>query len=112
MTAGVVWGCLIGALVPLHRTLIQINSPEHMVGRIMGVNQVHSEVGHLLPLTVAPALAALFGVQTTMMWSGVVTVVAALLFWPGATRLDLTRRGEVPVPEMPDPDVEPFAAGH
>lgn len=112
MTAGVVWGVLIGCLVPLHRTLIQINSPDEMVGRIMGVNQMHSEVGHLLPLTVAPFLAARFGVQATMLSSALVTAVAAFMFWPGATRLDRTRQVEVPVPEMPDPDVEPRAAGH
>jgi predicted MFS family arabinose efflux permease len=112
MTAGVIWGCLIGALVPLHRTLIQVNSPEQMVGRIMGVNQVHSEAGHLIPLTVAPALAALLGVQATMMWSGLVAVVAAAMFWPGATRLDRARTFEVPTPQMLDPDVEPRAAGH
>jgi predicted MFS family arabinose efflux permease len=112
MAAGVVWGVLIGGLVPLHRTLIQINSPDEMVGRIMGVNQMHSEVGHLLPLTVAPFLAARFGVQATMLSSALVTALAAFIFWPGATRLDRSRQIEVPVPEMPDPDVEPRAAGH
>jgi predicted MFS family arabinose efflux permease len=112
MTAGVVWGALIGVLVPLHRTLIQVNTPEDMVGRIMGVNQMHSEVGHLLPLTIAPVLAASFGVQATMLASGVVAAVAAALAWPGATRLDQTRMVPVPPPEIPDPDVERRAPGH
>jgi MFS transporter, DHA3 family, macrolide efflux protein len=112
MTAGVVWGVLIGMMVPLHRTLIQLNAPEDMVGRIMGVNQMHSEVGHLIPLTFAPVLAARFGVQGTILSSGIVVLVAAFLFWPGADRLDRTRHREVPVPGVPDPETGPMSLGH
>jgi predicted MFS family arabinose efflux permease len=112
MTAGVIWGVLIGLFVPLHRTLIQVNTPDELVGRIMGVNQMHSEVGHLIPLAVAPSLATLFGVQQTMLASGLVAAIAAFVFWPGARRLDRTRRIEVPPPGIPDPDAEPRAAGH
>jgi predicted MFS family arabinose efflux permease len=111
MTAGVVWGVVIGAMVPLHRTLIQVNTPEPLVGRIMGVNHMHSEVGHLIPLTFAPALAGVFGVQTTMLGSGLVAAAAAILFWPGATRLDRTRVVEVPAPKVPDPEDEPRSIG-
>lgn len=111
MTAGVLWGVIIGAMVPLHRTLIQVNTPEPLVGRIMGVNHMHSEVGHLVPLTFAPALAATFGVQTTMLGSGLVAAAAAILFWPAATRLDRTRRVVVPAPEVPDPEEEPRSIG-
>jgi predicted MFS family arabinose efflux permease len=112
MTAGVIWGALIGVLVPLHRTLIQVNTPEDLVGRIMGVNQMHAEVGHLLPLAIAPVLAANFGVQATMLASGLVAATAAVLAWPGAKRLDRTRKVEVPAPSILDPDAEPRAAGH
>ncbi len=111
-TAGAVWGLVIGAMVPLHRTLLQINSPEHMVGRIMGVNQMHSEGGHLIPLTFAPALAAVFGVQRILVASGLVVLVASALFWPGARRLDATRQVEVPAPVVPDPEAGPLAHGH
>ncbi len=112
MTAGVIWGVLIGMLVPLHRTLLHINTTERMMGRTMGVNQMHSEVGHLIPLTFAPVLAATFGVQGTMLSSGVVVLGAAFLFWPGATRLDRTRQREVPSCEVPHPDTEPLSLGH
>jgi len=112
MTAGVVWGVIIGTMVPLHRTLIQVNTPEPLVGRIMGVNHMHSEVGHLIPLTFAPALAAAFGVQATMLGSGLVVALAAILFWPGASRLDRTRDVAVPAPEIPDPEEEPRSVGH
>src|SRR5690606_27505283 len=46
--SGFCWGLVIGQMAPLHRTMLQINSPENALGRIMGVNHVHSEVGHLL----------------------------------------------------------------
>lgn len=111
MTAGVVWGVIIGAMVPLHRTLIQVNTPEPLVGRIMGVNHMHAEVGHLIPLTFAPALAATFGVQSTMLASGLVVAAAAMLFWPGAVRLDRTREVSVPKPEIPDAEAEPRSVG-
>lgn len=111
MTAGVLWGVIIGAMVPLHRTLIQLNTPEPLVGRIMGVNHMHSEVGHLIPLMFAPALAASFGVQSTMLGSGLVALSAALLFWPAASRLDRTRATPVPAPEIPQPEAEPRSVG-
>lgn len=111
-TAGVVWGLLIGAMIPLHRTLLQVNSPEHLVGRVMSVNQMHSEGGHLIPLTFAPALAAVFGVQNTLVSSGIVVLISAALFWPGARRLDATRQVEVPAPVVPDPEAGPLAQGH
>ena len=65
VVAGVFWGLIIGVMAPLLRTLIQLNSPEDLMGRITGVTQVHSEVGHLLPLAIAPVLAGIFGVQRT-----------------------------------------------
>ena len=111
-TAGAVWGLVIGTMIPLHRTLLQINAPESMVGRVMGVNQMHSEGGHLIPLTFAPALAAVFGVQNTLISSGIVVLVSAALFWPGARRLDATRLVEVPVPGIPDAETGPLPAGH
>src|SRR5690606_35947931 len=31
-TAGALWGVVIGTMIPLQRTLLQINAPESMVG--------------------------------------------------------------------------------
>lgn len=106
------WGVIIGMMVPLHRTMIQINSPEHMVGRIMGVNHIHSEVGHLVPLAVAPLIAAALGVQTTLLLSGSLLAVVAILFAAPARRLDRTRMVLVPPPGLPDPDEEPKSISH
>lgn len=106
------WGMIIGVMAPLHRTMIQLNSPDGMVGRIMGVNHVHSEVGHLIPLAIAPAVAGVFGVQTTLLVSGVMVALVASLFWPAAADLDRTREVEVPPPGLPDPADEPKSVGH
>ncbi len=106
------WGIIIGLMAPLHRTMVQVNSPGPMVGRIMGVNHIHSEVGHLLPLAFAPGLAALFGVQSTLIGAGALVAVIALLFARPARRLDRTREVKVPPPGLPDPEDEPKSMSH
>ena len=112
VVAAPLWGVIIGQMAPLHRTMLQINSPENAVGRIMGVHHVHSEVGHLLPLAFAPAVAAALGVQQTLLASGLIVAVVATLFSRGARRLDRTRVVEVPPPGLPDPADEPKSVGH
>ncbi len=112
VVAGVFWGLLIGAMAPLLRTLIQLNTPEALMGRITGVTQVHSEVGHLLPLAIAPFLAGVFGVQRTLNYTGLALAVFAMLFVPMATRLDRTRTVDVPPTGLPDPSDEPRSVGH
>lgn len=112
LVAAPFWGVIIGVMAPLHRTMVQLNSPEEMVGRIMGVNHVHAEVGHLIPLAIAPAVAGALGVQSTLLVSGVMVVVIAAAFWPAAVGLDRTRGVEVPAPGLPDPAEEPKSVGH
>ena len=110
--AAPIWGLIIGMMAPLHRTLIQVNSPDAVVGRIMGVNHIHSEVGHLIPLVFAPALAAWLGVQTTLLAWGAVVALGALMFVGVAGRLDETRQVSVPRPGLPDPEEEPKSISH
>ena len=112
VVAGVIWGSVIGLMAPLHRTLIQLNSPEELVGRISGVTHVHSEVGHLMPLAVAPALAAAFGIQATLIGAGLTVILIAVVFLPTAGRLDRTRTIEVPPTGLPDPSDEPKSVTH
>jgi predicted MFS family arabinose efflux permease len=112
VAAGVVWGLIIGTMAPLHRTLIQLNSPDEMIGRITGVTHVHSEVGHLIPLLIAPALAGAFGVQPSLLYSGFAVMLIAMLAFPIAARLDRTREVEVPATGLPDPTDEPKSVGH
>jgi hypothetical protein len=106
------WGLVIGAMAPLLRTMIQINSPEEMLGRITGVSQVHSEVAHLLPLAVAPWLAGIFGVQRSLILAGVVVGLLAMAFYPQARRLDADADRVAPPPGFPDPSTEPRSVGH
>jgi MFS family permease len=75
----IVWGVIIGVADVLLRTLIQADSPDDMVGRIAGASQMHRQAGELLPLAVAPALAALFGVQAVLIGGGLTLSVVALL---------------------------------
>lgn len=112
VAAGMTWGLIIGTMAPLLRTMIQINSPEKMMGRITGVSQIHSEVAHLLPLAFAPWLAAKFGVQPSLILAGAVVGLLVMSFYPEARRLDQTRRVAVPKPGFPDPSTEPRSVGH
>jgi predicted MFS family arabinose efflux permease len=112
VAAGVFWGLLIGIMAPLLRTLIQLNTQDEMMGRITGVTQVHSEVGHLLPLAIAPLLAGAFGVQATLIYAGVALAIFAMLFYPTATKLDRTRSVQVPRTGLADPSDEPRSVGH
>jgi predicted MFS family arabinose efflux permease len=106
------WGLIIGQMAPLHRTLVQLNAPEDMVGRIMGVNHIHSEVGHLVPLAFAPAIAAQLGVQQTLLASGTIVAVVAIVAFVPARRLDRTRSVSVPRTGLPDPTDEPKSVSH
>ncbi len=85
--AALVWGFLLGAMIPLTRTLIHEHSPNDLIGRIQGTLQIHNEFGALLPLTFVPALAAVFGVQPVLVGGGVWLTVAGLAALPLARRL-------------------------
>jgi MFS family permease len=88
----IVWGVIIGVADVLLRTLIQADSPDELVGRIAGASQMHRQAGELLPLAVAPALAAAFGVQAVLVGGGLVLSVVALLTLGEARAVDrLTR---------------------
>lgn len=91
VAGGFVWAVMIGLFVPIVRTMLHVNSPRPMVGRVMGVSQMLSEVGKLAPLTAAPVLAAAFGVQETLAGGGLLLGIAAFAFWRVAKHLDDTR---------------------
>ena len=95
----VVWGFVIGLFFPLLRTLIQLNSPEELVGRITGIMQVHMNGGELLPLAVVPSLAAVWGVQRVLIGAGVVLGVVGVAATWEARAIDRIRTVEVPAPE-------------
>ncbi len=83
-----IWGLVIGAAEPLMRTMMHVASPEGYVGRVIGTAQYHRSAGELVPLAYAPALAAAFGVQATLIAGGVVVAAVVLASWPVAASID------------------------
>lgn len=106
---GFAWGLIIGTFAPIVRTLIHLNSPDGMVGRITGTVGVHSEAAKLVPLVFAPALAVVVGVQPALAVSGLGLAVIAAVAWPAARRLDATRVRELPPVETPLVQDEPIS---
>ena len=88
---GIVWGLMIGLFAPAVRTMLHVNSPKTMVGRVMGTSQSLAEIAKLGPLVAAPALANLFGVQETLAVVRVVLIAIAALSWRFGSTLDETR---------------------
>jgi MFS transporter, DHA3 family, macrolide efflux protein len=109
VVGAVYWGIVLGAWFPLVRTLLQLDTPDRFVGRVMGVNQTHNQVGELLPLAFAPALAAHFGVQPVLVASGVCLMVLALLGMPEAVAVDRRRRAAPVVAVTMEPLEEPIS---
>lgn len=105
-----VWGVFIGAVAPLLTTLIQLDTPTPLVGRVMGVAQLHRNAGELLPLAFAPAMAAAFGVQTALVLGGIAVAIVAVAVLPYASRLDRAghRVGRAPVSRL-EPYDEPIS---
>jgi DHA3 family macrolide efflux protein-like MFS transporter len=91
VVGAIYWGVVLGAWFPLVRTLLQLDTPDGLVGRVMGVSQAHNQVGELLPLTFAPALAATFGVQPVLVASGICLMALAMLGLPEAVAVDRAR---------------------
>ncbi len=96
------WGLTLGGFLPLVRTLIQINAEEQVMGRVMGTTQVHGEAAKLLPLLIAPAMAAMLGVQLALLAASAVLTAVASAMLRTARRLDRTRDVAVPPPGTPD----------
>lgn len=103
-SGALVWGAVIGFMDPLLRTLVQAASPPDLVGRIAGASQVHRHAGELLPLAFAPALAAAFGVQATLIGGGVALAIVVGAGFLEAVSVDSTRK----VPAAP---AQGFAPG-
>lgn len=85
------WGMAIGAMEPLLRTLVHLDSPHEYVGRIVGTLQWHRTAGELLPLAFVPTLAVSLGIQQTLMAGGVLVAIAALGSFGTARAIDRHR---------------------
>ena len=112
VAGAVYWGVVLGVMFPLMRTLIQLATPDHLVGRVMGTTNVSSHIGELLPLTFVPVLAAVVGIQPVLVGSGIVLILVALLTYREGARIDRIHPGEAldPVPlDIADEPVTPNA---
>lgn len=89
---GLVWGLFIGALEPLLRTLMHLDSPHEYVGRIVGTSQWHKSAGELVPLAFVPALAANLGIQQTLIGGGIVVSLVAIVGFREAVAIDRGKR--------------------
>jgi hypothetical protein len=81
---------------------MQLDTPEEYLGRVMGTAQVHRSGGEILPLALAPGLAAAFGVQPVMIGGAVLAAVVAFATLPHAASIDRsghTARGPVRLDE-------------
>lgn len=87
----IAWGSVIGMVEPLLRTLLHRDTPTEIVGRVMGTSETHRRGGELLPLAFAPALAARFGVQATLIGGGFVVAAIAALGFAEAAAIDRER---------------------
>lgn len=97
LVGAVYWGMVLGALLPALRTMAQIDTPDPLLGRVTGVLNTHQTVGELLPLTIMPVLAALVGVQMTLVAAGVVLAALSAVLLPWAGALDRGRNpGRLP----------------
>ena len=96
VVGAIVWGTLLGALMPLLRTLVHLHTEDGFVGRVMGTFNVAHGAGEIVPLAVAPALAGALGVQPVLVGVGVVLLVLAPFGLPAARRLDAAGRVEAP----------------
>jgi MFS family permease len=82
------WSIVIGIMEPLLRTLLHRDAPKGVVGRVMGVAEIHHRAGEIVPLSFAPALAARFGVQVTLIGLGLLATVTAALSFLEAQTID------------------------
>ncbi len=96
VAGALLWGIVIGLFFPLHRTLVHLNSPDDLVGRITGTVAVHAHGGELLPLAVVPGLAGAFGVQRVLVGAGVVLGIVGLVSLREAATIDRLRPEPVP----------------
>ncbi|HEU4750317.1 MAG TPA: MFS transporter [Acidimicrobiia bacterium] len=88
VAGALVWGAVIGVMVPVYRTILHTRTPHHLTGRVQAASQTMADSLRLVPLLVVPALAVRYGVQPVLI---VNVVLLALL---GVSLLPLAHRYE------------------
>lgn len=75
----VLLGCAFGMVTPLQNTLVQINAPLSLLGRVNSVMNAGFNGAGVLPLFAAPLLADLFGVQAVLVGASCVVLGVPLI---------------------------------
>lgn len=75
----VLLGCAFGMVTPLQNTLVQINAPLSLLGRVNSVMNAGFNGAGVLPLLAAPVLADLFGVQAVLVGASCVVLAVPLI---------------------------------
>ncbi|MBM6756190.1 MFS transporter [Collinsella tanakaei] len=75
----VLLGCAFGMVTPLQNTLVQINAPLSLLGRVNSVMNAGFNGAGVLPLFAAPVLADLFGVQAVLVGASCVVLAVPLI---------------------------------
>ncbi|WP_370324106.1 MFS transporter [Euzebya sp.] len=96
LIGAVVWSVPLGAALPLVRTLAQQHADPAYTGRVMGAIGMVASGLAIMPLVVAPALAAALGVQGVLMASASIALIGAPWVLGRAARLDRDRPAGVP----------------
>lgn len=75
-----VLGCAFGMVTPLQNTLVQMHAPIEVLGRVNSVMNAGFNGAGALPLFAAPALAAIFGVQSVLVGASLVVLAVPLVY--------------------------------
>jgi predicted MFS family arabinose efflux permease len=92
------WGIVIGLLAPIHRTLIQLNTPDELMGRVTAASHSSGEMVKMLPLVVVAPLAARLGSQAVLLASAALLTILGVLVFRVGKRLDEAQ--DVPLPPL------------
>jgi predicted MFS family arabinose efflux permease len=109
LVGAVLWSVPLGTVLPLMRTLAQRRADPAFVGRVMGAFGTAMAAASLLPVVVAPTLAAAFGVQTVLAASAATAVIGAPFVWRAGRELDREqhRNDDRPPRQGSRPDLGP-----
>jgi predicted MFS family arabinose efflux permease len=84
----VLWGWVIGLLVPVYRTLLQTRTPHELTGRVQATSQTLADTMRLVPLLLVPLLAVRFGVQPVLIADVIVLGLLGLALIPVGRRYE------------------------
>lgn len=96
LIGAITWSIPLGIALPLSRTLAQRAAGPTHVGRVTGLIGTVSSGASLLPIVVAPVLAATLGIQRVLLAAGLLATVLAPLAWRAAAREDRASAAAAP----------------